>query len=290
MALIADRPGIAYGSGSPQKLHYISALDPEGSAWNSPQQVSSLLLDAQNHFALAEVGGQPAIASGTAFGGEEGIFYFRGLDADGQQWSSPGLLDANDGSTSVSLATIAGRPALAYFALQNFELRFMRAGDALGQSWPEPTVLDSGSIFSPALAEIDGRAAIAFTDFEYPYSLYYLSASDTAAQNWNSRLKVAQHNHMLLDVALTLAGGRPAIASRSSGWLMYASSSDNQGLAWDNPLLVDSELSGSNLSLATLADGQPAMAYSDIADGLGGPGFDDVPEPFGHLRFQAFTP
>ncbi|MEZ5339384.1 MAG: hypothetical protein R3F46_14125 [bacterium] len=178
---------------------------------------------------LTIVDGHPAVAF-RGFGGSvptTGLFYSRALDSEGRVWGDPVALelDPND-MRSISLAVIAGNPAVAYISNGALQMRYIRAADAHGQTqadWSNPPVnlrslggLDDG--FS--LIDCNGNPAIAFRingNLAFIRATSGAGTGDTAADWADPALELT--SGVAVDSApdLALIDGNPAIAFLDGG-------------------------------------------------------------------------
>jgi hypothetical protein len=191
-------------------------------------------------FSLAEVGGRPAVAF-VSMNGE--LRFTRAAVANGSAWEAP--LNINPGPysnfKSISLAVIAGRPALAVrSANPNGKLWFIRAHDAIGSSWPSaPTLVKaSPSDFyfatTPSLAQVNDYTAIAYS--EEDGNLGYALSNEDASGPWLT-VTVDGSGKQASAISLRLVDGAPAICYLAKGsglvppeLLKFARSSSSSGI------------------------------------------------------------
>jgi hypothetical protein len=164
LAVVDGNPAIAYYGGT--DLKYVRATDATGSSWGTP-----LTVDSSGYVglyaSLAVVDGYPAIAyyDGAS---KYNLKYVRASDASGSAWGTPLTVHSSGMVGSyASLYVVDGRPAIAYYSYSpNLDLKYVRASDATGSSWPTPLTVDSaGDVGQHAsLAQVDGLPAIAYYD------------------------------------------------------------------------------------------------------------------------------
>jgi hypothetical protein len=119
LAVVENRPAIAYYDDTLDDLKYVRASDATGSSWGTPLTVDSTG-DVGQYASLAVVENRPAIAyyDGT-------LKYVRASDATGSSWGTPLTVDgAGVVGLYTSLAVVHGRPAIAYYDGTNGDLRF----------------------------------------------------------------------------------------------------------------------------------------------------------------------
>ena len=93
-------------------------------------------MPAQGRICLAEINGRPAIAF------RHSTLYFWcpakyavAKDEEGKEWCDPIEIEP-DTEAGISLAEVAGRPAIAYAPWGGQELIYIRADDEFGLDWP----------------------------------------------------------------------------------------------------------------------------------------------------------
>jgi len=194
MAIVNGHPAIAYKGRLPVptgRVHYIRANDPNGETWGTPIRVNTM---GSREISLLVVNGKPAICYENS---ARNLQYVRALDADGTAWGEPVSLPTGGEyilSNSSSMAIINGHPAVAYTSHETdtdyYDLHFVQATDAEGNTWGTPVVVDSDSGERVgeycSLAEIHGRPAIAYLATSSPdaIELRYVEAKDLNGEVW----------------------------------------------------------------------------------------------------------
>ena len=77
------------------------------------------------------------------------------------------ILDTPGGTDAyTSLAVVAGNPAISYFASVNGDLKFTRASDPNGATWPGVLTVDSAGLvgYNTTLKVVNGQPAIGYLD------------------------------------------------------------------------------------------------------------------------------
>lgn len=189
LMIAGGRPLIGYYSNTDEAPKIVQAADPRGDAWNAPSAVAPLGegYDYSDTFSFAVVDGRPAIAlrtSGTELA-YPALMYAQALDATGQTWDAPVIIDIGQSGGELSLREIAGRPAVAYY--KDRALKFMRAEDAAGHQWGEPATVAGGldtfwSLHTIRLLEVDGKPAIIYRDGGF----IYVEATDETGASWGA--------------------------------------------------------------------------------------------------------
>ena len=164
LAVVNGYPAISYYDYDNGQLMYIQSDSIDGSTWNKSAVIVDTTNDVGDYNALAVVDGRPAI---TYYDADQGsLKYIRANDINGDDWpASPILLD-NDGDTGVdsSLAVINGVPAVSYWDPVHGFLKYIKAEDAVGDTWGAPITLDnSGQVGDfRSLKSVNGLPAIAY--------------------------------------------------------------------------------------------------------------------------------
>jgi hypothetical protein len=270
LAVVDGRPAIAYYDGTNGYLKYVRANDAAGSAWGTSITVDGSGSVGQ-YASLVVVTGRPAIAYYDS-GSNDDLKYVRANDATGSSWGTPVTVDSGgDVGRYASLAVVDGRPAIAYYdGSSNFDLKYVRAADATGSTWPTPLTVDGAGWVGQyaSLAVVDGRPAIAYYDADSNYDLKYVRASDTTGSSWGTPFTVDSTGWVGTHASLAVLNGRPAIAyyDNSDDDLKYVRASDSTGSSWGTPVAVDSAgNTGGYASLAAVGD-RPAIAYYDFTN------------------------
>jgi len=229
--------------------------------------------DAGNMPDLLEVNGRPAISYATAESPRT-LYYIRAADATGSSWDSRISVSAASNPNHNSLAIIGGYPALAFITLDDHQLNYARAQDQNGATWNSPQALASpGSDGSagaiPALAEVNGKPAVAFYDSNAYGDPYYIRANDATGTSWpGSATRIdSSSNDRGMYTHLIIADGYPAVSyyDADDDDLYFTRAGNADGSSWGTPLLIAGGGPGGdnagNRSHLTLVDGLPAVTY-----------------------------
>jgi hypothetical protein len=164
--------GLAYYIVDSSTLQYANGYDPDNFDGGncSLETVDGFTpLDRGQCASARLVAGNPAIAYRCATNTE--LRYVRATDAFGVPgaWMNLLVVDAaTDVGLAVSLATIAGNPAIAYYdeAAGNLDLLYIRATDATGGAWGAVERVDGpGNVGQYcSMAEVNGNAGISYYD------------------------------------------------------------------------------------------------------------------------------
>ena len=247
LLVVNGRPAAAFNSPS---LSYARAQDNLGQRWQAATTIAPL---QAAHIDLAIVNGNPAIA----FVGENSLQYVRASDKDGTNWpapvtiksASPGVFTAR----VVSLATIAGRPAIVCWNAVSNNLCYFRADDSNGDAWSGGgLVAATGSHFDFQLADVSGNPAVAYSwdnglaynDINYDVRIRLVRALDATGASWPaSPVDVASFGvlHSLSQTHLLMLGTNPAVAfTHTAGYNDYevalAKANDSSGPAGHHQL------------------------------------------------------
>jgi uncharacterized delta-60 repeat protein len=226
MEIVDGNPAIAYRNTS--SLMYLRAKDANGSAWPAPAILSDVLA---NYPCLKVIEGRPAVAW-TDIGG---LWFLRGADSSGSSWLPPqklAPLTDQQVHRSASMQIVNGRPAICYYDADLDRLRYLRAYDATGTSWPQPiTVAEIEGGDDCSLAVVQGKPAIAFRDSGPMRALRYVEATDTEGATpatWKPPVTVEETGHLLHAITLFEVNGGPAIIHRNEelGTVHYLRATD----------------------------------------------------------------
>jgi uncharacterized delta-60 repeat protein len=267
-----ERPAIAYYDVAGGLLRYTRAVDVNGANWNPP-----LILDASANVGTAislgmvNVGGDvvtknnngtpnnpnddTVTISGIAINGTPAVAYYDATQGDlkyilandpaGTDWSaSIAVSSSGDVGSSLSLAMVDGRPAIAYHDLGG-GLRYVRATSPGGLTsnlrdingniltlavsalaytgnWAVPVLVDAGQVGAHAsLAVItdgtsaQGRPAIAYYDAAAA-DLKYVRAQDVTGSLWGTPRTVVSNGDVGRNAGLVLTDGVAGIAYRDA--------------------------------------------------------------------------
>ena len=284
MVVIGGKPAISYCvSGTPNELKFAIATDASGSSWTITTVLTHA--DAFSKTSLALVNGFPAIATtlGNNIDTTKVLAYAVASNADGSgAWNVVTVDSATDaGSQYVSLAVVAGNPAISYVDNAASELRYIRANDPLGAAWPAgpnlnvavKNAIPVAATGATSMAIIDGHPAIAFrADITSSGDTAYVRALDPDGATWGpvkTVITAGQSNF----VSLAVVAGRPAISSNltaSSYGVRFAVATDSTGATWRDMQVVGTPsgaLYTRDISMIDL-NGRVAVAYSIFGGNL----------------------
>ncbi|MBL7945727.1 MAG: T9SS type A sorting domain-containing protein [Flavobacteriales bacterium] len=266
--IVDGHPALAYYDASNKDLRYLRALDSAGTQWGTSITVDSLGACGE-YCSMTIVNGRPAIAY---FDEQDNVRYVRADDALGSSWgSSVGMDDSQSQprGQGIALKVIAGRPAVAYQNNTNSNVRYVRANDVDGATWPQngTTVGSSGALnITVALMELNGLPAVAFNQIATGDLLFVVgNNADFSAGALVSTTADATGNVGRF-ATMALVNGLPAIAywDETNDALKFVRATTANGSAWGTPVQVDA-VGGRFGSLASV-DGVPAIAYQGAGD------------------------
>lgn len=270
-ALVAGNPALLFRD-TTESIRYARAFDAEGSGWTPSASVASGTIYSN----LADVGGLPAIA----WKDTGGAMILRRCDdvAGFGGWDFSLILVPFYDATHVSLAMVSGRPAVAFRESASGDLRYLRADDAAGTSWPTAfpgsdfsVLLDStgDTGFDPCMLEVDGRPAVAYrngTDGD----LRFVRANDAEGSAWGTPVVVdGSANDVGTAPFMTIVSGVPCISYHDATNLdvLFARASDASGSVWSPPVTVDGPNAMGTMTSIADVQGFPALLYHDATDG-----------------------
>lgn len=167
--------------------------------------------------------------------------YVRAANALGTSWNSPVSVGGPSNSSMSPLIMVAGRPAMAYVDNNNGfsgQLRFLRANDTTGGSWPTASVIVTNvAAHQPSLALIGGVPAIAFYDYARNRVVFTI-ASNATGTAWSPATTVHCCQFMNPNVTLMEVAGVPAVLlseeDGSSYRILYRRADDALGSSWSS--------------------------------------------------------
>ena len=250
LIVVDGKPAIAYretaSNNSNSAVKFVTSADANGTSWGSP----IIAVDSTSRFdglylSLAIIDGKPAVSyqsSNPANSNDRSLRFTRANDTAGTSWGSPEVVDTvgQPGSFS-SLASVNGKPAIAYYRLSGQDLVYAQAFDAAGNSWKTPLVVDSAGIvgIAPQLEVVDNRPAIAYQDLSNR-DTKYVRAADADGDSWGAPVIVDSNISIngVFSAYLTMGiiAGKPAIINSQSGELRYYRAVDSTGSSWNSVL------------------------------------------------------
>ncbi len=216
------------------------------------------------------ISGHPAIVSNYTTGY---FYYSRANDAEGNTWSTPLLLQMDNG-LHPQLLLVNGNPAVIYINYNPLlcELMYVRANDPLGSSWGVPVALTSGipevgeGTFGCKSLILDGRPYLLY---DVGDGLHVIHASDVNGDTWGSPYLIHAGKHEDLDIILV--EGQPALAyTHRVGFLgsptcelFYQRAVDYISNIWSAPVSLDDNLNSQHGMSMQMINAQPAIAFCD---------------------------
>jgi len=260
-------PAIAYSSRhtnvtpvDEDTMYFAISADEHGDVWNQPSIVQQGF-GTGSPFVASVIGDRPAVFFWTGLLGY-GLTYLRANDSIGSSWPAVQTLIStiSNGPDSISISAINGLPFVAW------DLggpAFSIATDLSGNVWSVPCVLDTGSIemsWSIGLAEIEGKAALAYHDRNSGY-LKYLKATNNESSQWPLPTQVVPVGDVGSYPLLAELNARPAIAyyDDTTKSLKLTIGIDCEGSSWSQPVGI---VNGSSHYFDTLKlDERLAVVY-----------------------------
>jgi hypothetical protein len=215
LVIVSGNPAIAYYDRTNTNLKYARANDASGATWGAPITVDNSINDVGHSISMAIVGSNPAIAYGD-YTGSSFPKYIRATTTTGTAWGPPATLTDSVShellAEMISLAVVNGNPAVAHWDNTTGGVRYMRASNTTGTSWPTTwTRLDTGLSNAGAglsMTVVDSRPAVSFAD---GVRLYYLRADDASGTTWGTPMVVDKSGGGGY-TSLIMVNGKPAIA------------------------------------------------------------------------------
>jgi hypothetical protein len=190
-------------------------------------------------------------------------------------WNAPApLLVETTGNVGAytSLKVVNGNPAISYLDESNWDIKYVRAGNANGSTWNTPLTLDSaGQVGTDnSLSIVNGNPAISYFD-NTNGDLKYVRATDADGATWGTPIAVDTGGAWQVGeyTSLAIVNGNPAISyyDISNNDLKYVRATDASGTTWGTPLVVDG-LSGDvgQYTSLMIVNGNPAISYYDLGN------------------------
>ncbi|MCC7478400.1 PKD domain-containing protein [bacterium] len=168
LALLGDKPALAYRQTTASGLMFMRALNASGSSWNPPVSADATF-GAGEYASLALVDGFPAIAYTNA--DSRDFRYVRAADSLGDSWGMSVLIDATtDCGRRNDLLFFQGRPVVVYACINGpQELRVREGLDSGGSLWGPALLLDPVNEVSEDVDAlvIDGHISLCYDDGEH---------------------------------------------------------------------------------------------------------------------------
>jgi PKD repeat protein len=278
MAKVAGNPAVSYYNDTDDDLMFIGSNDAAGGTWwLVPVKVDELNNTGRHtHLSVVKSGEQyvPAISYYTD--STSSLKYAYAINPEGYEWNVPITVDSGSCGVFNSLANINGHPAISYRHYGNHELRFIRANDEPGSSWPDaPIVVENDhDPWYTCLFVVNGNPAIVYQDDEGE-NLMFVRAEDENGDTWGDPVILDDGGLSEADTgqytSLKVINGLPAVAYMAGHpdySLMYIIAKNAWGGAWEDPLVVDSGGENNVGQYASLCEisGHPAIAYYDMND------------------------
>jgi LPXTG-site transpeptidase (sortase) family protein len=136
MEIVNGRPAIAHQDESGNDIiYFIRADDINGNSWSPANEVVIANLEVDDIELITLSNGYPAVSFVDENNNNE-VWYVRASDVNGASWETPVDLDTLAEEDELALTIVNGNPAVAYYDVDNEIMYYMRATDALGDTWP----------------------------------------------------------------------------------------------------------------------------------------------------------
>lgn len=202
------------------------------------------------------------------------VAYQSSADLFNGDWDSePNFAFANDGFRALSLALIAGNPAMVLTRNNPSRLAYLAASDAGASAWeaevmPVPGTSGGGGA---SLMELSGAPAIAWFDDINGQVMYIDSALSGGSLTWNTPRFVAfSSGAVMSDGLVRLADGSPAVVyhDQSSHFLccVHAPDASGQGV-WQMEILANTDGSAGLIPTALTIGGVVHVIFAQPGAG-----------------------
>lgn len=234
-------PAIAFHDETHQNLMFIIAKDSFGKKWEQEILVDTFG-EVGVYLSLCEIFGKPAIAYYDYT--NRFLKYIVSKDKNGKKWNSPVLIDTGlNAGLDFVLKSVNGYPAIAYNSSKNDKVFYKTSSDSFGKKWNASVkIVNSSSIFSVQLNEIDGKPAIVYGD-KY---INYVRALSSDGNTWPKPSLIDSATVSIHTISFNLINGKPAISFVASpgGYgsyrgLYFKTGVDNLGANWNLKIVAD---------------------------------------------------
>jgi len=263
LAEISGKPAIAYYDATNGDLKFAINAAADGSGSWTITDIEAGADDFGRLAVLGVVDGRPAAAY-IDWTLNELRFAINSAANGSGSWTTYLVVSVGAAILNVSMATIGGRPAIAYY--DSTDLKFVRASNAGGTAWGSPVTASAG-VFCDyrgvSLAEVSGKPAIAYCDTSAVNGLSYVRANDDAGASWGTPTTCDSNINCTYAVSLVVVDGKPAVGYARANAAYFVRSSDVYGTAWGTPVSA-LFLTGNAVwvSMAVI-DGCPAIGTYD---------------------------
>jgi hypothetical protein len=285
-AIVNGNPAVAYGTDTDHDLKYVRANDATGTSWGTPITIKAGFFSSPNfenygiYISMKIVNGRPAITvyRNSFDGANNGAtMYVRANDSTGSSWPAsltevyPDPTVGTTGLMAISMEIADGRPAIAFSSSNEDELKYVRASDVDGTSWPAPILLSSDNARNPSMDIINSNPAVAFPSFQTgPYDIKYIRSNDAQGSSWGTTVQAVVSSNELSEPSLFEVNGRPALkysefdSFSSTRYAKYVRANDAAGSSWGTPVTLYSSsvlCCFSGIEALKIVNGNPAIIY-----------------------------
>jgi hypothetical protein len=273
LAEVNGKPALAYARNTGTfTMYYVQAQDISGTTWNPKVDLGM----GWQECSLGFFGGVPGLAFAGPLGGQN-LEFRNGDDADGTAWGGGTIFNPSQLVNDPDIAAVNGNPAIAFrlldFGTNEYELAYMRATDASGESWPAARVTaDSGEqAYSPQLGTLSNNfPAIIYGEQDKDnvddVKIMFVRGANITGSAWQPPevLYTLGDGNTITNVQFVIADGRPAAffhdGAVNTNSLYYKRANDDLGDDWP----VGATKIADNVEFsdgATTINGKPACAY-----------------------------
>lgn len=273
LADIGGYPAIAYNDYNTDELFFVKALDTLGTTWGPHVSVDSTGGAGRPYPTMLEVAGLPALAYANNMNGD--IYYVRASNADGDEWEAPIVLHGppNPSVTYPSMAIVQGNPAVAFVNNSPVNVKYIRSGDALGDSWgTSMDVWSDGeanawcSILTLDYGAFGNRPAVVNGAFQLD-TIRIHRALDATGTAWESPIEIRRDSGAgFSHISAAVINGYPCVAyqdynlASSDRSLVFQQALDPAGTYWSPPVYIVIDDAPEYITLIDVR-GRPAIAY-----------------------------
>lgn len=283
LVVVSGTPAISYFDETNGDLKFARSSDASGATgtWTATTADSGFQSgDVGRHSSHAIIQGNPAVAYYDA--SNRAVKFARNSQADGSgTWTISTVTTAGDvDSRPLSLAVVAGNPAIVFYNPADHTLKFARnsASDGTG-TWTVSTAFDLGGFVAKylSLSVISGNPAVSYDLVVGANASLHFARSNTSdgSGTWVDN-NIDTSAILGQFTSLAVVNGTPAISYSGAQGLKFARSPTANGSGGWSKTIVD-PTSTSDTCL-TVVNGNPAITYissglkfarNSVADGTG---------------------
>jgi len=180
----------------------------------------------------------------------------------------PETISGGDFGRFSKLLVVNGNPAMVALDAARSGLLFIRALDPSGTNWAKPVRVDTRLGWDCSLQIVNGNPAISYFDI-LKGDLIYVRSLDASGTVWPTPITLdGNTSYVGSYTSLEVVNGNPAISyyDDTKGDLKYIRAMDASGIAWAQPITVDTAQNIGRWTSLRVVNGKPAISYYDVTN------------------------